>query len=122
GVCFGARKQCPEWRFCATLQEQQRQSMTWHLVSTCPAGGASCADFNPALEGGTATSPDQIVILVMRADPEPLDPVLLPYGQSAVVAPDSSGPKSAHLLEVKRWMSGVAKPEFEVFPGEPLDF
>jgi hypothetical protein len=56
------------------------------------------------------------------ADPKPFNFVLAPDGESTVAVADSDGPEFAHFFEMQRRMGRIAKPEFEVFPGQPLKF
>ena len=67
------------------------------------------------------TSFDEILIFVMRTYPEPLNFIFCPGGQSAVTATDPRGPELSDLLEMKRRMGCISKPELEILSGEALD-
>ena len=50
---------------------------------------------------------EQPIVVRMRADPEPYEPVGRFDGQRAVLNPHSHRPEPPNLLEVERWITGV---------------
>ena len=57
--------------------------------------------------GGVRLSAKQPIVVCMGADPEPHELICRLDRESAVASTDSSGPETANLLEVKRWMPRV---------------
>lgn len=66
-------------------------------------------------------SANQPIVVGMRADPEPHQPVSHVHRQNAMVSADASGPKTSDLLEVKRGMPWVLLQTRVRLIGEVLD-
>lgn len=65
---------------------------------------------------------DNLVVLRMRTDPEPLDAAWHIMREGPVSLADTDGPHITDALEMKRWMPRVGLEQFEVLVGGRANF
>jgi hypothetical protein len=66
---------------------------------------------------------DEIVVLLVRADPKPHCKITMPARQSAIAVSDSDRPDFPdERLEMHRRMKRIALPKSKLFSGESLNF
>ena len=64
---------------------------------------------------------DDLVVIGVRADPDPMDVAFDLGCQRAVMQADAHGPKRADFLEVQRGMLRIRFQQLEVFIGKVAD-
>ena len=66
----------------------------------------------------SASSPEELIVFVVRADPEPGDPNSGFDADGSVIFTDASDPITANLLEMEGRMPVVVTPEAVSFVGK----
>jgi hypothetical protein len=57
---------------------------------------------------------DELVVVSMRANPDPVNPMLDVQAQGSIILANPNGPQFTNSLEVKRGMTGISLQQGEI--------